>query len=193
MDGSAHHHLPCTHMNGAPVEGDGGQGPAALRGEDGLEGGKKGVELFLIVDLPPVQGQLLVEIPLQVKKADSDQGYAEVRRRLAVVPGQDPKPAGVDGHGLVDSELGTEIGYHPLRSRHRSSREPGSPLDSSGRRRPGPFCTSAGTRGLGPRSASRAGSARRRSSMGFRPESWYRVGSISQKSSGRNGSTARRS
>ena len=146
------------------------------RGEDGLE-------LLLVVLLPPIQRQLLVEVALQVKKAHPNQRYSQVGGCLAVVSGQDTKAARINGYRSMDAELGAEVGHRPGRMITVVLRKPGAArgLLHGGclhhllvlLEEPGSLA----------RAARRAGSARRRSSIGFRRDSWYNVGSISQNNS----------
>ena len=45
-----------------------------------------------------------------IKKTNSDKRQAEITRRLAVIPGEDPEPSRIDRQALVKPELGTEVG-----------------------------------------------------------------------------------
>ena len=84
------------------------------------------VEVGLGVLLVPIGVDLLAEVAAPVEEADADERQRRVRRRLAVVAGQDAEAAGVDLHRLVDAELGAEVGdragQRALRSERRDTR-----------------------------------------------------------------------
>ena len=82
------------------------------------------VEVGLGVLLVPIGVDLLAEVAAPVEEADADERQRRVRRRLAVVAGQDAEAAGVELHRLVDAELGAEVGD---RAGQRCARRTGVP------------------------------------------------------------------
>ena len=97
----------------------------ALRPREPLQRRRGGLERLVAVLLPAVQAQPLVEVPLGVEEPDPDQRHAEIRRRLAVVPGQDPEAAGVDRHRVVQAELRAEVRDRPRAEGRVLPRVPG--------------------------------------------------------------------
>ncbi len=65
-----------------------------------------GVELHL----PATVIQALAKIPLLPKNPNSYQGNPQISSRLEDIASKDPQPPRVDGEGLGDSKLHTEIG-----------------------------------------------------------------------------------
>ena len=68
------------------------------------------VEGFHHVLLPQVDVQHLACVALVEEQAHAHQGYAQVRCRLQVIPGQDAQAAGIDGKRFVDAEFHAEVG-----------------------------------------------------------------------------------
>ncbi|MNS67621.1 hypothetical protein D3C72_1008770 [compost metagenome] len=69
------------------------------------------VELVVLGLLHAVGAQLLTEVALVVEQAHRHEGDVQVARGLAVVAGQDAQAARVDGQGLMQAELGREVGH----------------------------------------------------------------------------------
>ena len=67
--------------------------------------------LQVLLGLPAVRVQLLLEVPLTVEQPDSDQGHAQAAGALDVVARQHPEAARVDRDRLVDAEFGREVGH----------------------------------------------------------------------------------
>jgi hypothetical protein len=61
--------------------------------------------------LPPRWIQSLVEVPLSVEKAHSDERNTEIRCALEIITGQDPQSSGIDRDRLVEPELCGEVSY----------------------------------------------------------------------------------
>ncbi len=53
---------------------------------------------------------LLLEIALAVEQPHRDERNVQIARRLAMVPGQDAEPSGVNWQAFMKAELGTEVG-----------------------------------------------------------------------------------
>ena len=81
---------------------------------DPFERSQGDIELDVTVLLPSIEPQLLIEVALGVEQPDSNQRHAEVGGGLAVIAGQNAEAAGVDGHRVVEPELGTEVGDRPI-------------------------------------------------------------------------------
>ena len=60
--------------------------------------------------LPAIDGEILAEVALAVHQADAHQRQAEIAGALEVIAGQHAEAAGIDGHALVNAELGGEVG-----------------------------------------------------------------------------------
>src|SRR3954452_17471838 len=60
--------------------------------------------------LPAVESETLVEVPLHIEKPHGHHGDAEVARPLALVARQHAQAARVDRHRAVEPELATEVG-----------------------------------------------------------------------------------
>ena len=74
-----------------------------------LEGGQRGVERLVRIFLPAVEPHPLVEIPARIEETHADQRHAKVGGCLAMIAGQDSQPTRVDGHGVMEGELGAEV------------------------------------------------------------------------------------
>src|SRR5207245_7378840 len=66
-------------------------------------------ELEIVILLPALKVEPLTEVALIVVEPDADQGNAEVRGALEMIPGEDAETAGVDWDRLVQPELGREV------------------------------------------------------------------------------------
>jgi hypothetical protein len=64
----------------------------------------------VIGNLVPVTIKTLGEITTPVEYADADEGYPQVAHGLAIIGGQYPESAGIDGHTFVKTVLGREVG-----------------------------------------------------------------------------------
>ncbi len=71
------------------------------------------VETLVMLLLPAVGGQPLMEVALRVHEPDADERHSKVARFLAVIAREHAKAAGVDRQRLMQCELGGEIGDHP--------------------------------------------------------------------------------
>jgi hypothetical protein len=60
--------------------------------------------------LPAVGGERLVEVALRVHETDADERHAEVAGLLAVIAREHAQAAGVDRQRLMQRELGREVG-----------------------------------------------------------------------------------
>ena len=69
-----------------------------------------GVEDRVVLLLPAVEVERLLEVAGLVEEADADDGHAEVGGGLEVVTGQDAEAAGVLRQHLGDAVLGAEVG-----------------------------------------------------------------------------------
>ena len=69
-----------------------------------------GVEDGVLLELPALAGERLLEVAGVVEQADADQRDAEVAGGLEVVAGQDAEAAGVLREHRGDAELGREVG-----------------------------------------------------------------------------------
>jgi hypothetical protein len=108
---TADQHLPRAHRDLATGDADGRDTGVAVRPGDGREGSDRGIELLVGVLLPAIQADALIEIPLGIKETDRDERYAEIGGGLAVISGEHAQPAGVDRHGVVETELRAEVGH----------------------------------------------------------------------------------
>src|SRR5439155_324914 len=95
---AAHHDPPRTDAHVAPREAHRGEAGVALRPAHRLERRRVHVEALLRVLLPSVEPQSLVRVSLDIEQADADQWEAQVRRRLALVPGEHADASGIDGN-----------------------------------------------------------------------------------------------
>jgi hypothetical protein len=59
-----------------------------------------------------------------VEESDPDEGYSDVRRRLAVIAGEDTQTTRIDRHRVVEPELGAEVGDGPVEELAVVLREP---------------------------------------------------------------------
>ncbi len=64
----------------------------------------------VVLGLPPVRGERLLEVAALVEQADTGDGHAEVGRALEVVAGEDPETARVLRQDRRDAELRAEVG-----------------------------------------------------------------------------------
>ncbi len=90
------------------------------------EGSHAPLKLGVARFLASVRGQALVKIALAIQEPDADQGQAEIARLFAVIAGQHAQTAAVNGHRVVQAELGREIGdgrLAELRGRGGGGRE----------------------------------------------------------------------
>ncbi len=69
-----------------------------------------GVEDGVLLELPALAGERLLEVAGVVEQADTHERYAEVAGGLEVVAGQDAEPAGVLRQDGSDAELRGEVG-----------------------------------------------------------------------------------
>ncbi len=76
-----------------------------------LHGQLVDVGLEVVFALPAFVVEALKEVSLAVEEANADERDAEVGRALDVVSGEDAEASGVDREGLVQAELGREIGH----------------------------------------------------------------------------------
>ena len=88
-------------MTGSP------SGPMA-----GASGSCSTFDVDVVLLLPAVGVQALVEVALVVEQPDADQRHAQVRGALEVVAGQDAQAARVDGHATRQAELGRKKVRH---------------------------------------------------------------------------------
>src|SRR5437762_796366 len=58
----------------------------------------------VMLDLPVVRVEPLLEVAAAVEEADADERDAELRRGLEIVAGENAEPPGVDGKALVEPE-----------------------------------------------------------------------------------------
>ena len=65
-----------------------------------------------------------MKIPLGIHKPDADEGKTQVTGFLAMVPGEDAEAAAIDRNGIVQTELGGEIGNGAIVQLWMPSREP---------------------------------------------------------------------
>ena len=93
---------PDLHLDVGEIDGDLHAG--RLRAEG------RGIDAGVRLLLPAVGVEVLVEVPLGVQQPDADERHAEVGRRLQMVAGEHPEPAGVLRERLGDAELGREVG-----------------------------------------------------------------------------------
>ena len=84
--------------------------PLAVCADGGLHGQLVDVGLEVVFALPAFVVEALEEVSLAVEEADADERDVEVGGALDVVAGEDAEAAGVDGEGLVQAELGGEVG-----------------------------------------------------------------------------------
>lgn len=82
--------------------------------QDRFEGEPGYVEVDVVLLLPAVMVQPLVEIALLVEEADPDEGDAEVGGALEVVAGQDAQASRVHRQRLVQAEFGREVDNGPV-------------------------------------------------------------------------------
>ena len=71
------------------------------------------VDVEVVLVLPAVEIEALLEVALVVVEADADERDAEIRRALDVIAGQNAEAAGVDRQRLVEAELGGEVRDRP--------------------------------------------------------------------------------
>ena len=89
----AHHHAPGAHAHGAPGQPYGRETGIALRPAHPLERRRGHVEALLGVLLPAVQSQPLVGVSSGIEQPHAHERDAQVRGRLALVPGEDAEAA----------------------------------------------------------------------------------------------------
>ena len=89
------------------------------------QGQLRGIEIGLGMLLVAVGVDLLAEVAAAVEQADANERQRSIRRRLAMVAGQDAEAARVDLHRLVDAELGAEVGDRPGQGPLGAARVPG--------------------------------------------------------------------
>jgi hypothetical protein len=65
-----------------------------------------------------------VDVTLLIEQADPDHRHFEVAHALQVIARQHPQASGIDRQGLVDAELGGEVGDRPGAQRAGVSRSP---------------------------------------------------------------------
>ena len=78
-----------------------------------------GVQHRIGLLLPAVRRDRLGEVSGPVEQADADDGHAEVRCALEMVPGQDAETSGVLGQCRSDPELRREVADRPWRARRQ--------------------------------------------------------------------------
>ena len=68
------------------------------------------IECVVVLGLPALFVESLLEVPAAVEEPHADQGHAEVGRGLEVVAGEDAQAAGVDRQPRLEAELHAEVG-----------------------------------------------------------------------------------
>ena len=102
-------------LAGAGVDADGDR--LAVGAQGGLHRQVLDLRVEILLVLPAVDVEMLLEIALVVEQPDGHQRHAQPAGALDVVAGKHAQAAGIDGHRLVDAELQREIG-HRLRAEH---------------------------------------------------------------------------
>ena len=97
----------------------------AMRTLDRPERRQRRIEAIVHVLLPAVEPDPLVEVTAAVEDSDADDRHAEIGRGLAVIAGQHTQATRINGHGMVNPELGAEIGDWPVAELGIFLREPG--------------------------------------------------------------------
>ena len=90
--------------------GDGDHGAVAVLLAEQRDGQLVGVEDGVLLELPALAGERLLEVAGVVEQADADERHAEVAGGLQVVTGQDAETAGVLRQHRGDAELRGEVG-----------------------------------------------------------------------------------
>jgi len=121
-----HHDAPSAHAHVAPRQLHGGEAGIAFRPPHRLERRRVNVEPLLGILLPSIEPQSLVGVSLGVEQADADERNAQVRRRLTLVPGEDPEASGIDWNRGVQPEFGAEVRDRPLDELGMRRGEPGA-------------------------------------------------------------------
>ncbi len=78
--------------------------------EERLERHAPEVQVDVVLLLSAVLVEALREVPLAVEDRHAPDRHAQVGAALEMIAGQDPQPARVDRQGLVQAELGGEVG-----------------------------------------------------------------------------------
>jgi hypothetical protein len=123
-DAATYVHAPCLEQDAAHRDVELTHHDVAVRVEHGLERQELGIEQRVVLGLPGVLADRLLEVALAVEEAHPRKTEPEVARRLGVVAGEDPEAAGGDGKALVQAELGAEVGDGVA---HELGRVPGRP------------------------------------------------------------------
>ena len=92
--------------------------------EDLLERRARRIELLVRRLLPPVEPELLVEVPLRVEQTEADQRDAKVRRGLTMAAGEDAHPPRVDRNRVVKPDIRAELRYGSIAHLRDISGEP---------------------------------------------------------------------
>ena len=114
---AAHPHQPDLgqQLAGAGLDLDGDR--LAVRPAGGLHRQVLDLRVQVLLLLPAVAVQVLLEVALVVEQPDGHQGNPQAAGALDVVAREHAQTAGVDRHRLVDPELQREVG-HRLRAQH---------------------------------------------------------------------------
>ena len=101
---------PCLKRHALHVDLDAANEPFALGVENRFQRHILRVNQIVELRLPVVRVNRLLEIALAVKQADAHKAEIEVARGFGVVARQDAEATRRDRQGLVEAELGGEIG-----------------------------------------------------------------------------------
>ena len=95
-------HLADAHLDGADER-------LAVLVEHGLDGEVLRLELGVVIDLPVVLIDRLLEVAFAIEQADADEAEPEIARGFRMIAGEDAETAGRDGQGFVEAEFRSEI------------------------------------------------------------------------------------
>ena len=84
-----------------------------------------GIQQRVVLRLPVVRVNGLLEVTLAIEQADADESQPHVAGGFGVVAGQHAQPAGGDGQRLMETEFGGEIGDRILAQRRSVLVRPG--------------------------------------------------------------------
>ena len=97
----------------------------AIHAMQPLQRRQVGVERVVRIFLPAVRSQRLVEVAVRVHQPDADEGDAEFRGRLEMVPREHAESPGVNGDGFVQREFRAEVRHREVAERGVARAEPG--------------------------------------------------------------------
>ncbi len=76
------------------------------------------------LELPGVRTQDLTKVPLLIKQSDSNDRYTQITGGFQMITGEDPQSTRINGEGLAQAELHTEVSYAGQSGRAMGPAEP---------------------------------------------------------------------